>query len=518
MKTPLHIVDLGLVPYAKALRAQDKAVERVVAGGAPTLFLLEHPPTVTFGRNGGAENLPLSRAVLEGMGVEVAQTRRGGNITCHFPGQMVAYPVLRVDRRPGGLKGFFHDLESAVIAVLAGLGIAAERRPGLPGVWTGRGKICSIGIAVKRWVTSHGLALNVARDLSLFNMMNPCGLPGVAATSVARELDSDGVGVPEMKLLFAREFRRAFGYDVATAITGVEAAETHPSPPPLPAPPVPPLRLPAWLRRPLPAGPEFSRTRGLVEGLGLSTVCKGAKCPNMHECFSAGTATFLILGDTCTRNCAFCNIAPGSPGAPDPTEPERVAEAARALGLSYVVITSVTRDDLPDGGAGHFAATVRAVRAALPESEVEVLIPDFQGAEEALAAVAAAGPAVINHNVETHPDLYPSVRPQADYGQSLTLLRRVAARGVVAKSGFMVGLGETEEQVRELLRDLKGAGCSMITIGQYMRPSKAHPPVARYVTPEEFAAYAAWGREMGIPHVFSAPLVRSSYRAGNSHN
>lgn len=277
-----------------------------------------------------------------------------------------------------------------------------------------------------------------------------------------------------------------------------------------------PLRLPPWLRRPLPTSRTFSDTRGLLGDLRLATVCQGAKCPNMHECFSCGTATFLILGSTCTRNCAFCNIAPGRPGPPDRAEPERVAQAAARLGLAHVVVTSVTRDDLDDGGAAHFAAVIAAVRHALPESTVEVLIPDFQGDAKALAQVMEAAPDVINHNVETHPSLYSRIRPQADYRQSLTLLARVRAGGVPAKSGFMVGLGEDDDAVRELLRDLREAGCSMVTIGQYMRPSFAHVPVERYVPPEQFAAYADWGRAMGIPHVFSAPLVRSSYQAKDS--
>ena len=224
----------------------------------------------------------------------------------------------------------------------------------------------------------------------------------------------------------------------------------------------------------------------------------------------------MILGETCTRNCAFCNIEPGHPGPPDPTEPERVAKAAEKLQLRHVVITSVTRDDLPDGGAGHFAAVINAIRQRLPKSSIEVLIPDFQGSETALKTVAQAKPQIINHNVETHPDLYSRIRPQADYKQSLELLQRVRAMGITAKSGFMVGLGENDGHVRELLCDLKKAGCEMVTIGQYMRPSKAHPPVKRYVHPDMFAEYAQWGKEIEIPYVFSAPLVRSSYHAQES--
>lgn len=233
----------------------------------------------------------------------------------------------------------------------------------------------------------------------------------------------------------------------------------------------------------------------------------------MFECFSKGTATFLILGEVCTRRCLFCNIETALPSPPDPDEPRRVAEAALALKLSHVVVTSVTRDDLPDGGAGHFARTVEEARALLPEAAIEVLIPDFAGRDASLRVVAAAGPHVVNHNVETPPAHYRRVRPQGDFARSLSLLRRVRELGAISKSGFMVGLGESDEEVRELLCILAECGCRIVTVGQYMRPSRRHPPVRRYVHPDVFADYAVWGREAGIPYVFSAPLARSSYSA-----
>ncbi len=279
---------------------------------------------------------------------------------------------------------------------------------------------------------------------------------------------------------------------------------------------VPYLRIPPWLRTKLPSSPAFAGTDRLVEGLGLHTVCRGAKCPNMFECYSRGTATFLIMGHVCTRNCAFCNIAPGLPEVLDAEEPGRVAQAAVSLGLRHVVITSVTRDDLPDGGAAHFAATVRAVREAYGDEppSIEVLIPDFCGSQPALAAVLDAAPDIVNHNVETPPAHYARIRPQADYAQSLELLRRVRRAGGVPKSGLMVGLGETDDEVRQVLADLAGAGCRIATVGQYMRPSRNHPPVERYVHPAVFERYAEWGRQAGLEYVFSAPLVRSSYNAG----
>lgn len=273
-------------------------------------------------------------------------------------------------------------------------------------------------------------------------------------------------------------------------------------------------RLPEWLRIKLPQDRTFARTRDLVADLGLNTVCQGARCPNICECFAKSTATFLILGRSCTRGCTFCNIGLGKPEPLDPGEPGRVAEAARRLGLKHAVVTSVTRDDLPDGGAAHFAATIRALREALPSATVEVLIPDFRGDAAALQTVLDARPDVLNHNVETVPSLYPRIRPQADYVQSLVLLERAARAGLPAKSGLMVGFGESTEEVHQVIRDLHYRGVTMVTIGQYLRPSKAHPEPARYVHPDEFAALADYGRSLGVPHMFCAPLVRSSYHAG----
>lgn len=272
-------------------------------------------------------------------------------------------------------------------------------------------------------------------------------------------------------------------------------------------------RIPEWLRITLPSDPAFARTGSLLRDLGLNTVCQGAKCPNIYECFSRNVATFLIMGRHCTRACAFCNIGLGRVEPLDPGEPARVAEAAARLGLRHVVITSVTRDDLPDGGAAHFAAAIAAVRARMPRCTVEVLIPDLRGDAEALATVVAAAPQIINHNVETVPELYAAIRPQAGFEQSLELLARVKAAGVTSKSGLMLGLGETDAQVRRLLERLAGVGVDIVTIGQYMRPSAAHPEVARWVPPAEFEALAALGAELGIPHVYAAPRVRSSYNA-----
>ncbi len=273
---------------------------------------------------------------------------------------------------------------------------------------------------------------------------------------------------------------------------------------------------PAWLKRKLPVGPEYEGVRALIESGKLHTVCQEARCPNIWECFSHRTATFLILGSHCTRNCRFCAVESGHPEPVDPAEPVRVAEAAETMGLKYVVVTSVTRDDLADGGAEHFARTIREIRRRIPDAGVEVLIPDFRGDPAALEAVLEAEPTVCNHNVETVPRLYPTARPEADYRQSLALLERAAAIAprTPTKSGLMLGLGETEAELAATLADIRAAGCSILTLGQYLQPSSAHLPVERYVPPEEFDAWRERGLEMGFSDVAAGPFVRSSYRAG----
>jgi len=272
-------------------------------------------------------------------------------------------------------------------------------------------------------------------------------------------------------------------------------------------------RLPRWLRRPLPGAGAAPALERLLRDLSLDTVCRAARCPNRGECFSAGTATFLILGATCTRGCRFCAIEPGRPQPPRDDEPDAVAVAAGRLGLRHVVVTSVARDDLPDGGAAHFARTIHSVRARLPRSTVEVLIPDFGGDQTALDAVLAARPDVLNHNVETVARLHPLVRPRADCARSLRVLARAAASGVCTKSGLMLGLGERDEEVRRLLVDLRTAGVRLLTIGQYLAPSPRHMPAARYAAPEEFNRWKSLALEMGFAAVAAGPFVRSSYRA-----
>ena len=273
-------------------------------------------------------------------------------------------------------------------------------------------------------------------------------------------------------------------------------------------------RIPPWARKKYNIG-ELAKVKAELRGLGLHTVCESARCPNIGECFKKPTATFMVLGDTCTRACRFCAVGKGRPQPPEPDEPRNIAEAVRKLGLKHAVITSVTRDDLPDGGAGHFAAVIRLLRDEFPGLITEVLTPDFKGSEASLQTVIEAGPHIFNHNLETVPRLYKTVRPQEIYERSLAVLRKAKelAPKVYTKSGIMAGLGETEDEVLTVLHDLREAGCGLLTIGQYLRPMKENIEVAEYVLPEVFERYAEAARGMGFVSVASSPFVRSSYNA-----
>ncbi len=278
-------------------------------------------------------------------------------------------------------------------------------------------------------------------------------------------------------------------------------------------------RLPDWLKVPMPTGPNYREVQHLLRDASLHTVCEEARCPNVGECWERRTATFMILGSICTRNCRYCAVASGRPVPLNPEEPSKVAEMIERLGLRYAVITSVTRDDLSDGGASAFTATVHAIRQRVPCCKVEVLIPDFGGSRPALQLAVDAQPDVLNHNIEVARNLFPKVRPQGDYGRSLDLLSRVKEMNskMTTKSGFMVGLGESRDEVLETMRDLRGAGCDLLTIGQYLAPSQEHHPVARFYTPEEFDDLRQTAESMGFIQVASGPLVRSSYHAAEQH-
>jgi lipoic acid synthetase len=272
-------------------------------------------------------------------------------------------------------------------------------------------------------------------------------------------------------------------------------------------------RLPPWFKVTIRQGPDYQDIRRTMDTLGLHTICEEARCPNVWECWNNRTATFLILGDICTRRCHYCAVTTGRPLELDREEPLRVAQAVQALGLRHAVITSVNRDELEDGGAWIFAETIRHIRRLVSSCAVEVLIPDFEGSEAALASVVAEKPDILNHNIETVRRLFPSNRPQGRYDRSITLLDRAKRMGARTKSGLIVGMGETNEEVRSVMRDLRAVGCDIMTIGQYLRPTKQHLPVARYYHPDEFAAFKAEGLSLGFSHVESGPLVRSSYHA-----
>ncbi|WP_024327153.1 lipoyl synthase [Thioalkalivibrio sp. AKL19] len=277
-----------------------------------------------------------------------------------------------------------------------------------------------------------------------------------------------------------------------------------------------PQRKPKWIRAQSQARPEVQRIKGILREQKLHTVCEEASCPNLGECFAHGTATFMIMGDICTRRCPFCDVAHGRPEALDADEPRHLAETIHALGLNYVVITSVDRDDLRDGGAGHFVDCIREVRTLNPKTKIEILVPDFRGRmDRALEIMHQAPPDVFNHNLETVPRLYREARPGADYAWSLELLRQFRAQhpGVPTKSGLMLGLGETREELLEVLQDLRDHGCDMLTLGQYLQPSRHHLPVTRFLSPEEFDELGERAREMGFKQVASGPMVRSSYHA-----
>lgn len=489
----LQVMDSGLLEYGEALTLQEALVAERIAGFSPDrLVLLEHPPVVTIGRSGSTKELRISEETLRRKGASVFHVDRGGMATFHGPGQLVAYPILKLLEKD--LHLYLHNLLAVVATLLSEYGLKPEIGVRGPGVWVGGAKIASVGIAVRKWVTYHGIALNVNTRISWFSAIDPCGYPDEHITSMEREL-GHAVEMEKVKDRFIELFCSVFKYPVPH-----EKQRHNGSRPP-------------WLSVPLPRGENVSRMESLLGHLHLNTVCQSAQCPNLGECFGRGTATFMILGDICTRRCRFCAVNKGSPEPVDESEPGRVAEAVASLGIDHAVVTSVTRDDLPDGGAGQFAETIEAIRKRRPGVTVEVLIPDFQGSARGLRTVCDARPDVFNHNLETVERLYPMVRPQARYRRSLDVLAAAARRGLDVKSGIMLGVGETHHEILQTLKDIHGTGCSFLTIGQYLSPSKEHLAIARYVTPGEFKQWEATALSMGFSAVASGPLVRSSYRA-----
>ncbi|MBC8450125.1 MAG: lipoyl synthase [Chloroflexi bacterium] len=503
---------LGTVECEEARHLQEQlARERLHGAIGDVLLLLQHPAVITIGQAGGEEDILAPAALLRQAGIRVLSTDRGGRATYHGPGQLVAYPILKLP--DSDLHGYVWRLEETAIRVLGSYGLAARRLDGHPGVWVdasadsglGGKKIAAIGIAVRDGITRHGLALNVAPQMAHFDLLIPCGVADRGVTSMERELGRP-VDMAEVTERFARAFGEVFDCRVLWREPAALKGFSDPQP-----------EQPPWLWQRVSAAAEAAVARmvRLLADLGLHTVCQEARCPNIAECFSRGTATFMILGDTCTRDCRFCAVRHGQPAPPDAQEPERLAEAAVRLGLRHVVVTSVTRDDLSDGGAGHFAATVRAVRCRWPRATVEVLIPDFNGSRAALEIVLAAEPDVLNHNLETVPRLYPQVRPRADYRRSLGVLAWAKTRAprLITKSGLMLGLGERTAEVLQVLYDLRRARCDLLTLGQYLQPTEHQIPVTRYIPPAEFAHYGARARALGFRGTAAGPLVRSSHQA-----
>ena len=541
MADPLRVRWLGTVPYREALAVQTSLLEH---GTGQHLLLLEHPHVFTYGRTADlATNLKCEPATV---GAELVAAKRGGDITYHGPGQLVGYPILNIDNKLGA-TGHVCGVEGLIIDVLTELGVPnAGRLEGYAGVWLDAGtererKICAIGVRLKKGRTMHGFALNVATDLAFMREhIVPCGIGDKPVTSLAEEgidvtmeqvaavvarcaADRWAAGVAErqdvawrhaadgpdltafsrgegpgeqVKLVSNRAAVRLedAGVDVAAGLS----IET---------------RKPDWLRPKVELGAEVMELKKTIRSLDLVTVCEDAGCPNLSDCWSDGTATFMVLGERCTRACGFCLVDTRKPMLPASDEPERVAEAIDRMQLDHAVLTMVARDDLADGGMAHVAACVEAIRLRRSTANIETLISDAKGDEASLDLLFAARPDVMNHNVETVARLQRAVRPSAGYARSLGVLARAKKAGLVTKTGFMAGLGETDDEIVGLLADLADLGVDIVTIGQYLRPTSNHLPIARYAEPAEFTRWKQIGESFGIGHVEASPLTRSSYHA-----
>ena len=506
---PISVYDLGLVPYEEALGLQETLARgREEERGSDALLLLQHPPVISYGQAGGQEDILVSATRLAEMGIVLSPCDRGGKATYHGPGQLVAYPIMLLP--DNDLHAYVHRLEEVALRVLAAYGVTATRDDKYPGLWVNRDKIAAVGIAIRQGITRHGLSLNISPQLEHYKLLVHCGISGRGVTSLERLLGRR-VPMEEVVLRFGAAFGQVFGRPLQPAgklwqdslDLPTEQSEVSGHPP--------------WLRRRVHATAEqaIADMDGLLSKAGLRTVCSEAHCPNIADCYARGTATFLILGDTCTRGCRFCAIKHGRPADIDAREPQRIAQAAALMQLRHVVVTSVTRDDVPDGGSRHFAQVVAALRERLPDSTVELLVPDFAGSCSALDLVLSARPDVLNHNVETVPRLYPSVRPAADYHRSLGVLSYAKSHspGTITKSGLMLGLGERPEEVQQVLHDLSRARCDLLTLGQYLQPTAGQTPVSRYLTPAEFNWYRQMALAAGFRAVAAGPLVRSSHQA-----
>lgn len=490
--TQLEVIDWGALDYKKAWDLQQqKVAARINEKACDCLIMVEHRPVVTLGKSSDQNDLRLPEKELKKRDVALFHVERGGRATLHSPGQLVLYPIVKLSQLD--IHQYIQTFLRAIRQVLLSYGLDSELNPEIPGLWVCGKKIASIGVSIKKQVAFHGLALNVNNDLSLFNAIIPCGHPEEVMTSMAAETGF-ALNLEEVKQRIAEAFAQHFDYRIDPDLHQVN-------------------RHPQWLVLPSPQSQAGTETENLLHDLRLETVCQSAHCPNIGECFGCGTATFMIMGNHCTRNCLFCAVENAVPWPLDLDEPHRIAQAVKRLGLRYAVITSVTRDDLPDGGAGHFARTMEKIHTQCPGVDVEVLIPDFRGNAQALQCLCEAHPDMFNHNIETVPRLYGAARPQAIFRRSLDVLRYGANFGLPVKSGLMLGLGETNAEVADTLYQMFRAGCRFLTLGQYLSPSSDHLPVARYIPPDEFEYWSEKAKEIGFIEVASGPLVRSSYRA-----
>ncbi len=532
----LRVRWLGRVPYREALAVQQALFEH---GHEQHLLLLEHDHVFTYGQH--ADLAAHLRCDPASVGADLVAVNRGGDITYHGPGQLVGYPILSIPNAKGALRHVV-SVEALLIDALAELGLpGAGRLRGYPGVWVDPAgptprKIAAIGVRLAHGRTMHGFALNVTTDMTYMREhIVACGIDDRPVTSLAEEgIDAPMARVVDIVARLAGErwgrgalerqdvawyhrpddlapFSRGAGagdavtyrprsharLEQAGVTTGL-SVET---------------RKPDWLRPKVHLGPEVMQLKRSVRELGLVTVCEDAGCPNLSECWSDGTATLMLLGDRCTRACGFCLVDTRRPLPPALDEPARVAEAVRRMDLDHTVLTMVARDDLPDGGMAHVARCVEAIRGVRPGTTVETLISDAKGSRESLGLLFDVRPDVLNHNLETVARLQRAVRPSAGYARSLSVLAHAKAAGLVTKSGIMVGLGETDDEVVGALADLAGVGCDIVTIGQYLRPTTHHLPVARWVEPAEFGRWKQIGEQLGIGHVEASPLTRSSYHA-----
>lgn len=530
MTRPLRVRWLGRVAYGDSQALQKSLVEHSVDNH---LLLLEHSPVYTLGLRADPANMLVDPTSV---GAEMVRTNRGGDITYHGPGQLVGYPILTLAGKGKGNMAdtaeYVSAVEQLIIDVLDDLGLSgAHRIQGYPGVWVGDSKICAIGVRLSRGRTMHGFALNVDPDLSMFDHIIPCGITDKGVTSLAeqglkvtmfevvnavtsRAGEFWGSGEIERQDLAWRvvpsdlsAFSRGEAGGVSVRIKGrlaeagisqgLSIAE----------------RKPAWLRAKARIGPEYLELKRTMRELSLVTVCEEAGCPNIYECWADRTATFMINGDRCTRACGFCLVDTRQPEPIAIDEPERVAEAVARMNLAHVVITTVARDDLDDGGAGAFNKTIAAIRSNTPDCDIEVLISDCKGDPASLDLIFSARPNIVNHNLETVVRLQRAVRPSAGYARSLAVLARAKAAGLTTKSGMVLGMGERDDEVIGAMADLAGVGVDIVTLGQYLRPTQHHLPVDRWIEPSIFEMFAAVGKEMGIGHVEASPLTRSSYHA-----